>query len=175
MVFGAEGLGENVVKFLFDKTGTFVDFYRNFDRILLSENSVWFNGTSRKEIFKTAFAKIENVKPQKWGEGRKFTMSHMLFGGKFPSFFGFDKGPITGKGGRATIHQGQIYESAGRVTTFMPSFRIVADMKGDELFSNLAGGPSDRRFSKWYFSDMKNWLNGKYKKVVVKEVKKRKF
>jgi len=145
LVFGTEGLGENAVKFLFYKTGMFVDFYRNFDTILLSENSVWFNGKGREEIFRTAFNKIEDIKPQKWGNGRKFTMSHMLFGGKFPRFLGFDKGPITGKGGRATIHQGQIYESAGRVTTFMP------------------------------FSDMKNWLNGKYKKVAVKEVKKEKF
>jgi penicillin amidase len=33
------------------------------------------------------------------------------------------------------------------------------------LQSNLAGGPSDRRFSKWYVSDLANWQTGRYKTV----------
>jgi penicillin amidase len=33
------------------------------------------------------------------------------------------------------------------------------------LCSNLAGGPSDRRFSKWYVSDLANWQAGRYKTV----------
>ena len=87
----------------------------------------------------------------------------MLFGEKLPAFLGFDRGPVTGIGGRATIHQGQIYRSGGRETTFFPSFRIVTDLAGDHCRTNLAGGPSDRRFSKWYVSDLENWLNGTYK------------
>lgn len=87
----------------------------------------------------------------------------MLFGEKLPAFLGFDRGPVTGIGGRATIHQGQIYRSGGRETTFFPSFRIVTDLADDHCRTNLAGGPSDRRFSKWYVSDLENWLNGTYK------------
>ena len=48
-------------------------------------------------------------------------------------------------------------------TTFMPSFRTVTDMNKEEYFSVLAGGPSDRRFSKLYCSDLDNWILGKYK------------
>ncbi len=92
-------------------------------------------------------------------------MSHILFGDKLPRFLGFDKGPITMIGGRATPHQGQIYRSGGRTTTFCASFRMVADLSEDTLHTNMAGGPSDRRFSKWYVSDMSNWLTGKYKSV----------
>jgi penicillin amidase len=36
-------------------------------------------------------------------------------------------------------------------------------MSTTELHTTLAGGPSDRRFSKWYTSDIENWLLGKYK------------
>jgi len=54
-------------------------------------------------------------------------------------------------------------QSAGRVTTFSPSYRLIADLSNQELRTNLAGGPSDRRFSKWYTSDLQNWLSGNYK------------
>jgi penicillin amidase len=36
-------------------------------------------------------------------------------------------------------------------------------MNGEGIHSNIAGGASDRRFSKWYKSDLKNWLKGIYK------------
>ena len=53
------------------------------------------------------------------------------------------------------------------VTLFGVSYvhRIVSDLGNNDFFSNLAGGPSDRRFSKWYVSDLKNWLSCTFKKV----------
>ena len=183
-IFGQNGFGEAALDFLYDETGTFIDFYQNFDRVLLAENSSWFGGMSRKEIYAKVVKKVLNtkeheaknkksssfvnlhdrrVKNKTWGERQQFTMSHMLFGGVLPRFLGFDRGPITGVGGRATIHQGQIYQSAGRTTTFFPSLRMVTEMGKDAIYSNLAGGPSDNRFSKWYVSDLENWLNYRYK------------
>ncbi len=164
-VFGKNGVGENVIDFLAGETGVFIDFYDNFDRILLAEQSIWFGGRTRNEIFQKVVNETINIEPQTWGENRTFTMTHILFDGKLPKFMGFDKGPIVGIGSRATIHQGQIYRSADRNTTFFPTFRIVSDMSSNDVFSNLAGGPSDRRFSKWYCSDLDNWINGKYKKT----------
>jgi len=163
-VFGKNGFGKTVTDYLKEETGIFVDFYANFDRILLSEKSVWFGNSTRDEIFTNALNAI-NVPVKKWKEVQEFTMKHVLLGGKMPKFMGFDMGPIVGIGGRATIHQGQIYRSAGRLTTFMPSLRTVTDMSKKEYFSVLVGGPSDRRFSKWYSSDIQNWINGKYKKI----------
>jgi penicillin amidase len=29
----------------------------------------------------------------------------------------------------------------------------------------LAGGVSDRRFSRWYTSDLRRWLRGEYKRL----------
>ncbi len=164
-VFGKNGFGEAVVDFLRDDTGIFVDFFGNFDRILLSEKSAWFGEKGREEVFREVSTRALTVKPKKWKDVQKFMMTNILFGGKLPSFFGFDRGPIVGIGGRSTIHQGQIYRSVGRDTTFMPSFRIVTDLEKNECFTTLAGGPSDRRFSKWYCSDLDNWISGRYKKI----------
>lgn len=99
-------------------------------------------------------------------------MKNILFDGKLPKFLGFDRGPITIIGGLATPHQGQVFESAGRQTTFAPSFRMVIDLSTDEINTNMAGGPSDRRFSKWYCSDLENWISGKYKTIAVNAEKK---
>jgi penicillin amidase len=164
-VFGRYGMGEKVVDFLAARTGVFVDFYENFDRILLSPESSWFGSQTREAIYRNAAERALTVEPRAWGQDRRIVMAHILLGGKLPALAGFDRGPITAIGGRATIHQGQIYESGGRLTTFMPSFRWVTDMAETDMHSNLAGGPSDRRFSKWYVSDLAGWQAGRYKKV----------
>jgi len=86
-----------------------------------------------------------------------------LLGGRLPRAAGLDIGPIELPGGRATPHQGQIYESAGRTTSFAPSLRLLADLGEPGLQTALAGGPSDRRFSPWYASDVERWHRGDYK------------
>ena len=164
-VFGRNGMGEKVIDFLAAQTGVFIDFYENFDRVLLAPQSAWFGGQTREDIYRKAVERALTADPQEWARDRQITMAHILLGGKLPGWTGFDRGPLTGIGSRATIHQGQIYESGGRVTTFLPSFRWVTDMAEPFLQSNLAGGPSDRRFSKWYVSDLANWQAGRYKTV----------
>ena len=164
-VFGKRGLGEAVIDFLQNETGTFIDFYANFDRVLLGETSPWFGDATRDDLFRDVANKALKIEPQPWSAKQKYTMTNIFFGGKLPAFLGFDRGPLTAIGGRATIYQGQIYRSGGRDTTFMPSFRFVTDFDQETLRTNLAGGPSDRRFSKWYCSDLDNWKNGKYKTV----------
>ena len=165
-VFGDKGFGRAAVDHLDRHTGIFNDFYVNFDRVLLSENSVWFNGKTREEIYaKTVEKALMAEAPKKWGDDQKLMLTHILFDGKLPRFLGFDRGPVTVIGNRATVHQGQIYESAGRKTSFAPSYRMVTDFSKDEIFTNMAGGPSDRRFSKWYCSDLTNWETGKYKRL----------
>ena len=55
--------------------------------------------------------------------------------------------------------------SGGRATSFAPSFRMVIELEKDEVRTCLAGGPSDRRFSRWYCSDLANWTAGRYKTI----------
>ncbi len=164
-VFGRNGLGEKAVAFLDAETGVFTDFYDSFERVLLSKDSAWFGGEKREAIWRRAAERALAQPAEPWGRSRRVTMSHILFGGKMPRFLGFDRGPITLPGGRATVHQGQIYRSAGRVTCFAPSIRIVTDLGADEVHTALAGGATDRRFSRWYVSDLKRWLRGEYKRL----------
>jgi penicillin amidase len=166
-VFGENNMGTGTVDFLKQETGAFIDFYLNFDRILLKETSSWFNGRKREDIYKKSLEKVLSMEPKKWGDVQKVMLKHILLGGKLPLFLGFDRGPVTIIGGRATIHQGQIYRSANRQTTFAPSFRFVMDFAKEEFFSALAGGPSDRRFSKWYASGLEGWIQGKYKTLKI--------
>jgi penicillin amidase len=165
LVFGQNGFGGDAAHFLDDHSGIFNDFYMYFDRILLSQDSAWFGGKKREGLYLQAVQNALKEPPRKWGEARKLTMKHILFGGKLPRFLGFDRGPITIIGSLATPHQGQIFESAGRQTSFAPSFRMATDLAEDCIHTNMAGGPSDRRFSKWYCSDLDNWKKGVYKKV----------
>lgn len=164
-VFGRGGLGGEVMNYLKDETGLFIDFFANFNRVLLSESSAWFGGEPREAIYRRAMDEALRGETRTWGEQQQLMMSHLLFGGKLPGFLGFDHGPLTIRGGRATPHQGQIYRSAGRTTSFVASYRMVTDFAEDACRTNLAGGPSDRRFSRWYVNDVANWLGGVFKTV----------
>src|SRR5262245_52450929 len=55
-VFGRNGLGESF-DFLVEETGIFVDFYACFDRVLLSEKSVWFGTGTPEEIYRAALSR----------------------------------------------------------------------------------------------------------------------
>lgn len=173
-VFGAV-LGSEIVAHLQGETGIFVDFYGNFDAVLLSEDSPWFGGRSREELFRAAFDRAAGEwrwedgsgegGPPPWGEVNQITLRHILLGGKLPSWLGFDRGPVPLRGGRATPHQGQVYRSGGRETSFGPSLRFFTDLGEDVIHTVLAGGPSDRRFSRYYVSDLAAWRRGDYKLI----------
>ena len=165
-IFGDGGLGRDVVDYMFKETNLLYDYYGNFDNIILNEKSAWYGSKSREEIFKKAISEaLESSKVKTYGETRKIYLSHLLFGGKLPPKAGFDYGPFSLPGNRATVTQGQIFKSAGRLTTFSPSWRMISDMSTNDMYTNLPGGTTDRRFSKWYVSDIKNWLKGIYKKI----------
>lgn len=163
VVFGDHGVGRRVIAHLFAETSLFNDYYANLDAILEKTASAWFDGEARDDLLRQGIDDGLAVKAEPYGRSRRITLSHLLFGGQLPRFLGFDAGPIALPGSRATIPQGQIFRSSGRLTTFSPSYRFIADLSTDELHTNLAGGPSDRRFSKWYLSDLRNWYEGNYK------------
>ena len=168
-VFGSSGiegnaLSANVVKHLSEQTGVFIDFYQNFDVVILNKDSIWYESVTQKQAFLAAFEIAKAAHSDvSWKEVNTITFTNMLFQGKLPGFMGFDSKPLPLLGGRATPHQGQIYCSAGRKTSFSPSVRLIADMSESVLHTCLAGGPSDNRFSRWYKSGLRKWVNGDYK------------
>lgn len=163
VVFGDHGVGRAVVGYVFSETSLFNDYYAILDHILAKQSSAWFDGKAREALIKQGIEEGLRVDPLPYGRTRSITLVHLLFGGKLPKFMGFDYGPLGLPGCRATIPQGQIFKNAGRLTTFSPTYRFITDLASDEVHTNLAGGPSDRRFSKWYVSDLKNWYEGNYK------------
>jgi penicillin amidase len=134
----------------------------NFDRILLNTESAWFGGKTREEIYQTAIEKGLRHKALAYGKTRRIYIPNIFFAAKLPKIFGFDYGPYEHIGNRATIAQAQVFKSMGYPSTFAATFRMISDFAKDELHTNLAGGPSDRRFSKYYTMGLQNWMEGRY-------------
>lgn len=165
-VFGKEQFGVEAIRHLHSQTGLFIDFYQNFDRCLLNPESVWYDKQTQESAFVAAFERAAlEYKGQTWGEINTFRFTNILLQGKAPDWLGFDSVTYPMIGGRATPHQGQIYESAGRKTSFAPSIRIVSDMSERVLHTRIAGGVSDNRLSPWYTSEIDGWLKGSYKEL----------
>jgi penicillin amidase len=163
-VFGDGGLGRAAVDHLLNETSVITDYYANFDAILLQERSAWLGERSRGALLRQAIDEGLAAAAPPYGHTRQIMLQHLLFGGKLPRWLGFDRGPIALPGNRATVLQGQIFRVGGRTTTFSPAYRFIADLAdGLTLHSNLPGGPSDRRFSPWFASELDNWRCGTYK------------
>jgi penicillin amidase len=167
-LFGAGLLGEDVWRCAVAESGLLVDYYHFFDRAALGDYPSWFGAGGRDEVLRAVIERVlkrfhtPELVPT-WGSKRQITMTNLFFRGKLPRFLGFDYGPISLEGNRATVVQGAIYTSRGRITTFAPSYRFVTDLAESHAHTALAGGPSDRRFSKWYTTDISRWLNYEYK------------
>ncbi len=158
---GANGFGPEVIRHLLDETALFIGFFWNFDRVMLAKRSAWFGPRSREEVFALALVKAFVTDAEPESGPRQVVLKHLLFGGKLPSWLGFDRGPITVPGGRATVHQSQVYRSSRRESSFAPSLRLVADLANDELHANMPGGASDRCWSPWYNNGTADWLAGR--------------
>jgi penicillin amidase len=156
-------LGSLALAYLIDETSLVNEFFGNFDRILLSEQSLWFGDRTRDEIYRTVLKRALATSAAPYGESRSVSLKHLMLGSKLPRSLGFDRGPIILSGGRATVHQGQILRSRGRTIASGPSYRFVTDLGEDTMHTTLPGGPSDRRFSRWYASGLLDWARGIYK------------
>ncbi|MBW2048596.1 MAG: penicillin acylase family protein [Deltaproteobacteria bacterium] len=84
-VFGDGGFGREAADHIEKRTGILNDFYVNFDRILLSEDSLWFGGRTREEIYLKAAETALKSRPETWGNTRKVLMKNIFFDGR-PEF-----------------------------------------------------------------------------------------
>jgi len=166
IVFQDDQIKPELTKHLREQTCLFVDFYQNFDRCLLDKHSIWFDEQDQEQTFIQAFTLAKNkFVSETWGERNNFKFTNLLFKGKLPDFLGIDSIELPMIGGRATPHQGQLYTSFGRQTSFAAAVRIVADMNESVLHSRTAGGVSDNPLSPWYVSEVQGWLDGTYKRT----------
>jgi len=163
-LFGVEGWQAVV-----EDTAIFADYYHLFDRVLLSADHPWWGARRREPVLRRILADVlahlDPYSVMPWGRRRRVTMTNIFFNGRLPRLFGFDYGPIELPGNRATVIQGGLFTAHGRTTTFAPSWRFITDMGSDTVSTALAGGPSGRRFSRWYSTDIERWLRGEYKTI----------
>jgi len=157
----------------FKRNGAFASSFHYFDDLMINslqnDKLLWGESGTRDSTFKLVINEVLEEKTGKellpYGSQTQIVMKNIFFDGSLPSILGFDL-PITVEGGRATVVQGQIFEAAGgRMSSFNPSFRYVTDMGQNHIESALAGGPSARRFSGLYTTDVERWLNYEYKQV----------
>jgi penicillin amidase len=167
-VFGRR-LGAAALAHLREKTILLVEFYYIFDRVLLAERSAWFGRRTRAEVYRAALdvALADDPTPHRAGDPVLF--GHILLAGKLPRWLGFDRGPFDLHGSRATVNQCQVATVAGRISASGPSVRVTADMATNALLTALPGGPSDRRSSPWYASELEDFLAGRTKVVLGRE------
>lgn len=163
IVIGQCLLGPDVVRHLSNVTTFFSTYYANVDPILLEPPLDLCGGRGRDELYAEAFARAAEASPKL--TQNRLTLTHLFFAGRLPAWMGFDRGPIPLPGGRATPLQAQFYHVGKRAGCLAPSVRIIADLGADELITNIPGGPSDRRFSRWYCSGLAAWLSGDYKRL----------
>jgi len=143
--------------------------FGNFDKVLLGEDPAWFGKEGKVAFVQRILCKTLNSFEKKpiptWGEMNAFYMNYLLFDGKLPKFFGFDKGPIQLNGNRATIDTFQIYREGKRKIVTSASYRMIVDLKEDAILSALAGGVSEKKRSEYYTSDIDIWKTGRLKKI----------
>ena len=162
LVFGENGMGVEAIEHMITNTSMFAMLHGNFDRVLLKEESAWFGDRTREQIYQTAIKRGLQEPAAAYGQTRKIYIPHIFFAGQLPKIFGFDFGPYEHIGSRATVAQSQIYKAMGHPATFVAVYRMIADLGSDELHTNNAGGPSDRRFSKYYTMGIVDWINARY-------------
>jgi len=168
-VCGERIFGRDVWEALVEETAIVADYYHFFDRILMSEDPYWWGEEGREaaltRILGDQLTHLDLYHVMAWGRRRRTMMTNIFFNGKLPRMLGFDYGPISMPGNRATVIQGGLFTAHGRITTFAPSWRFITDMGTNTVETVLAGGPSGNRFSQWYTTDVERWLLGEYKTI----------
>ena len=168
-VFGGGLFGEAVWEHLAGETAIVADYYHLFDDAIFGGDRIWFGEEGREAVVRRVLTEdlteVDLFAITPWGQRQRIIMRNIFFDGSLPLFLGFDYGPVELPGNRATVVQGGIFISHDRQTTFTPSWRFLTDLGRDEALTALAGGPSGRRFSRWYTTDVQRWLAGKYKSL----------
>jgi penicillin amidase len=163
-VFGAV-LGQKGIRTLMNQSYIFPMYFHLFDRILLSEKSAWFRGRTRGELYAGALKRaLEGTNRPAQHESQVELRN--LFAGSSPLLAFMNRKAVPVPGGRSSLHQFHTFQKMKRDLRILPVYRFVMDFSVPGIFSNMLGGPSERPFSRWYNSDVKNWVRGLYRHLL---------
>lgn len=169
-VFGHEdGLGWRRMLYLSSRAGFSLMVLVAADRLLAKETSVWWRGRDKGQLIRQAYDKLGAGDDPPWSEVNNFHFADRFFGNhRVGRMLGFTSRRHPMPGCHATPFHGHVMQTATRETTFAPSYHFVTDMGTDEAWTNLSGGPSESRFSRYYNNDVPRWLRGEYKRLAVR-------
>ncbi|MDX6678255.1 MAG: penicillin amidase [Solirubrobacteraceae bacterium] len=153
--------------FIVGETAIVAACFGLLDDVLLREDSGWHGAAGRDAALVRAARVALDAPPSTLAERQPLVLGHALLTGRVPAWAGFDRATPGLRGGRATIHQGQLLRSRGRDMAIGPSYRMVTDLGRPQLRTALPGGPSDRRTSRWYSSGVDDWWAGRSKSLDV--------
>lgn len=162
-VFGAV-LGRPWFHRLMGRTGLYASLIGLFDTVLSLGDSLWLPRARRRRRLSVALATGMRHPHPPWGSRNAITLGNLFLGdGRISRWLGFAKGPVALLGNHATIHQGVRYRAGNRVSTSAPCYHMVTDLGDSRLYTNLPGGASESRLSRYYANDLRRWLHGGYK------------
>ncbi|MCA9265401.1 MAG: penicillin acylase family protein, partial [Planctomycetales bacterium] len=163
------GIGWRRMVYLCSRAGFSSMVLTAADRLLRRDQSWWWHGRNKGEMFRRAAAKLTAEDRQvPWSEVNYFHFANRFFSNhRVGRLLGYHTKSIPMPGCHATPFQGHVFQTARREATFAPSYHMVTDMGTDQIWSNLPGGPSESRFSSFYRNDIPRWVTGEYKIVRV--------
>ncbi len=160
------GFGWRRMLYLCSRQGFSTMVITAVDRLLHKETSSWWRDRDKGQLIRRAAEKLADEKDQPWSELNTFRFTNRFFGTQRAGrLLGFHTGELAMPGNFATPFQGHLLRTATRESTFAPSYHFVTDMNSDEAWTNLPGGPSESRFSKYYKTDIERWRKGEYKQL----------
>lgn len=168
-MFGHEkAIGWRRILYVCTRAGYSMMVLQAADRLLKQESSRWLRGRNKGDLIRAAAARVARQADMPWGEFNSFHFTDRFFGGyAVGRLLGFDSRAYPMPGCHATPFQGHVFKTAAREQTFAPSYHLVTDLGRDEVWTNLPGGPSESRFSKYYKSDLPLWETGTFKRLEV--------
>ncbi len=166
-VFGhEEGIGWRRTLYLVSRIGFSIMVVTAADRLLMRESSPWWKTRDKGELIRRAAERTAAEAEAPWSQVNRFHFADRFFGThQVGRMFGFTTPHYAMPGCHATLFQGHVQQTAGREITFAPSYHFVTDLGTDEAHTNLPGGPSESRFSRFYKSDLPLWFEGEYKRL----------
>ncbi len=163
-----KGLGWQRILYLCSRAGFSSMILTAADRLLQREDSWWWHGRDKAELIRAAADAVKLDTITYWSDVNSFHFANRFLGGnRVGRLLGYNTRRHPMPGCHATPFQGHVFQTARRESTFSPSYHFVTDMGTDEAWTNLPGGPSESRFSKYYRSDIPLWLDGEYKKLSI--------
>jgi penicillin amidase len=169
-IFGhEEGIGWRRMLFLCTRMGYSSMILSSIDDLLCKEKSLWWESRNKGDLIRAAAERAAEEPTQPWGEVNSFHFANRFFeAGRVGRLLGFSTEKMPMPGCQATPFQGHLLATATRESSFAPSYHFVTDMGTDEAWTNLPGGASESRFSKWYRNDIPRWASGEHRQLVAR-------